>query len=414
MKRIENKLLAPGSVYRDKLVRFVRGDQSFPTTDGPLGGLPFVVARATSTAQSDRPTLLFLNLPVSPEPQYPLSTADDALNRARRPETLLLPLFGVSGCGKTRTAIEMLCKNWGFYFNASITDWGSRDLSDLLVSVQQMQQYQNRDLNSNTQVHLLALALVLGRVITLEHCLDIAEHEKTIFAHKDWMLMQVACRTLGFDDLLTELSTLLANMIRLHNVNINVMRDFVQTRFSELRQRLLHLAPNQDMGERILLVIDEAQNLGKYDYGAFLSQRRPIGSQEQDTSGDIMRPVLSPFVHGLYQSLAATGQFCVVPCGTGLSIHELGWLQDSAPVTKDYEDQVRPFTTFKGWSSLEQVQDYLALVRSLFPDEQARRTFDTRVPDEAVSELFARLRGRFRPIVTAIGKDVRRVTDASI
>ncbi|KAF8945355.1 hypothetical protein BGZ47_002815, partial [Haplosporangium gracile] len=122
VKRIEDKLLAPGSVYRDKLVRFVRGDQSFPTTEGPLGGLPFVVARATSAVQSDQPTLLFLDLPLSPEPQYPRSTADDALDRARRPETLLLSLLGVSGCGKMRTAIEMLCKNWGFYFPVPFTD----------------------------------------------------------------------------------------------------------------------------------------------------------------------------------------------------------------------------------------------------------------------------------------------------
>ncbi|KAG0195161.1 hypothetical protein BGX33_004108, partial [Mortierella sp. NVP41] len=77
------------------------------------------------------------------------------------------------------------------------------------------------------------------------------------------MLLQVACHMLGFDDLLTEVFTLLANVIRLYNINIHVMRDFVQTRVSELCQRLLRLAPNQDMGERILLVIDEAQNLGK-------------------------------------------------------------------------------------------------------------------------------------------------------
>ncbi|KAF9079203.1 hypothetical protein BGX23_004715, partial [Mortierella sp. AD031] len=215
-------------------------------------------------------------------------------------------------------------------------------------------------------------------------------------------LLQVACHTLGFDDLLTELFTLLANVIRLYNVNIHVMRDFVQTRFSKLRQRLLRLAPNQDMGERILLVIDKAQNLGKDDCGAFISQQRPGESQGQDTSGDIMRPVLSPFVHGLFQSLAARSQFCVIPCGTGLSIHEMDWLQDSAPITKGCEHQLRPFTTFKGWDSLGQVQSYLALVRSSLPDEQARRTFDTRMPDEAVSELFARLRGHFRPIVTAI------------
>ncbi|KAF9083355.1 hypothetical protein BGX29_003215, partial [Mortierella sp. GBA35] len=280
----------------------------------------------------------------SPEPQYPRSTSDDALDRARRPETLLLPLFGVSGCGKTRTAIEMLCKNWGFYFNASITDWGSNDLSDLLVSVQQMQRYQHRDLNSNTQVHLLALALVLGRVITLQHCLDITEHEGTTFACKDWMLLQVACHTLGFDDLLTELFTLLANVIRLHNVNIHVMRDFVQTRVSELRQRLLRLAPNQDMGERILLVIDEAQNLGKDGCGAFLSQQRPGGSQDKTQTLSESAPVPLEAVrcdNGLLNSRAAI---------VGLDEHMLGTDHRSMSLTAvsmESRDTLNAFATVK-------------------------------------------------------------------
>ncbi|KAF9536413.1 hypothetical protein EC957_011043 [Mortierella hygrophila] len=39
-----------------------------------------------------------------------------------------LPVFDVSGCGKTRSMIEVLCLQWGFYFNASKNDLGSDDL----------------------------------------------------------------------------------------------------------------------------------------------------------------------------------------------------------------------------------------------------------------------------------------------
>ncbi|KAI8356218.1 hypothetical protein B0O80DRAFT_446896 [Mortierella sp. GBAus27b] len=33
-----------------------------------------------------------------------------------------IPVFGVSGCGKTRAVIELLSQHWGFYFNALSDD----------------------------------------------------------------------------------------------------------------------------------------------------------------------------------------------------------------------------------------------------------------------------------------------------
>lgn len=348
--------------------------------------------------------MLFLNLPKSCEPQDPPSTADIALEKVHERTIPLLPLFGVSGCGKTRTAIEMLCKNWGFYFNGSSTDWGSQDLLRFLELVQQRKRYRNRDFESNTQVHILALTLVLSRVIILQHCLNIAEHEGTSFTCQHWMLLQLGFSTLGFKDLFASLFASFAGVIHRHSIGIALMTDFVTRRFSELYQRLLNLSfnrPFQNDDLKILLVVDEAQNLGKMDFGTFISQQ--ISSESE---GQGLRPILSPLVHGFYQIAPDHRQFCVITCGTGLSILDMSWLEDSAPLPKGYKKQLGPFTDFQGWESLEQVQTYLALVRSSLPNESARETLDTRVPGKAVTELFARLRGRFRPIVTAIGKKI--------
>ncbi|KAF8924661.1 hypothetical protein BGZ58_001574 [Dissophora ornata] len=375
VSKIEDGFFAPASANYTRLVRFLTADQLIPTTGGPLGGLPFVAARALSTEQSDRLTLLFLDLPESTERQDPPSTADKALGKIRGRAVPLLQLFGVSGCGKTRTAIEMLSKNWGFYFNGSTTDRGSQDLARFLELVHRTKRYGNRDFESN--IHILALGLVLSRVIILEQCLNIAEH---LFA---LLFMSIA------------------DVIHRHSIDISLMGSFVRTRFSEFRQRLLKLTlstPSQHVGYKILLVVDEAQNFGKMDFGAFPSE----GQVAASSFDDYQRPVLSPLVHGFYQISGDHSHFCVVTCGTGLCILDMNWLEDSAPVTKGYTENLGPFTDFQGWESLEQVQIYRDLVRRSLPDEQARRIFDTRVPGEAVSELFARLRGRFRPIVSAI------------
>jgi hypothetical protein len=165
------------------LVQFVKRKTKIPVTEGALEGLPWILPRAER--KSSPPSLLFLNLPESTDEQDPPSTADYALRELRGRVTPLLQLFGVSGCGKTRTAIEMLSKNWGFYFNGSLSDWGSDDLILLLGRVKDGNRYKTQDSESNAHVHILALALVLSRVIILQVCLDIAEREGTTFTCKD-------------------------------------------------------------------------------------------------------------------------------------------------------------------------------------------------------------------------------------
>ncbi|KAF9549899.1 hypothetical protein EC957_002470 [Mortierella hygrophila] len=219
---------------------------------------------------------------------------------------------------------------------------------------------------------------------------------------------RVCFRTLGFEDLFGSLFTLFADMIYLHSVNITLMSSFVRGRFSELRLRLLDLTfntPSLGTNYKILLVVDEAQNLGKMDFGKFLSQQAYPESEGQSAAAsrnDSMRPILSPLVHGFCQISGDNGHFSIVPCGTGLSVFDMNWLEDSAPGPKGYSKLLGPFTDFQGWESLEQVQHYRNLVRRSLPNTGARIIFDTRVPVESIPELFARLRGRFRPIVSAI------------
>ncbi|KAF9117437.1 hypothetical protein BGW39_002186 [Mortierella sp. 14UC] len=222
------------------------------------------------------------------------------------------------------------------------------------------------------------------------------------------MQLQVGFRTMGVKDLFAMLFTSIANEIYLHSVDITTMSAFARERFSSLRQRLPNLTfntPSQCFDYKILLVIDEAQNLGKEEFGTFLSQQIPSEAERRAGAASLdgyLRPILSPLVHGLYQISADKNLFCVIPCGTGLSVFDMKWLEDSAPVPKGYRERLGPFTDFQGWESLEKVQQYRDLVRCSLPNTDARNIFDTRVPDDSMPELFARLRGRFRPIVSAI------------
>ncbi|KAF9177895.1 hypothetical protein BGZ51_008187 [Haplosporangium sp. Z 767] len=388
------------------LVDFVRGGAKVPTTEGNLGGLPCIRSRASGEA--NRPSLLFLNLPESSESQDAPSTADKALKRIRMRAIPLLTFFGVTGCGKTRTVIEMLSKNWGFYFNASDTDLGSDDLVYLLKLAQKRKLDKTRDTESNNNIHIMALALVLTRTIILYHCLNIAERERTTFTCKDWMLLQVGIHTMGVKDLFATLFALIMAEIDLRFIGIAPMTAIVHERFSKLRQRLLGLTCNTS-SERfdytILLVVDEAQTLGKIEFGTFLSQQIPIESEGQAGAASpdyYVRSILSPLVHGFYLTAADKNEFCVIPCGTGLSIFEMRWLEDAGSGPKGHAKQLRPFTDFVGWSSLEQVQNYRNLVRRSLPNDKAKIIFDSHVPLVATPELFERLHGRFRPIVFAI------------
>ncbi|KAG0053457.1 hypothetical protein BGZ83_001062 [Gryganskiella cystojenkinii] len=393
--KIESEFFASAQV--NNLHRFVVGPATVPTTSGRLGGLPLIPTRAASNVGLEgRPSLLFLNLPESSAPLDSLSTASKALSKIDSRSVPLMPFFGVSGCGKTRTAIEMLSKRWGFYFNANDADLGSMDLINLVRRLQAKKQRSNEE---RTLVQILALVLVLSRIMTLEHCLDVAQRERTTFTCKHWMLLQVGFGSMGILDLFANLSGSIASKIQQHSMQIWTMSAIVQNRFSKLQQRLKDGAA---LPPKILLVIDEAQNLTMDEFRVFGSQ---FLEDNAASAGKQSLPILSPLIHGLYLIAHDHNMFSVIPCGTGLSLFDMKWLEDSAPAAKGHG--TARFTDFRGWESLEQVREYRNSVRDSLPNLRARTIFDSQVPDAPVPMLFQRLRGRYRPIVSAIERMVK-------
>ncbi|KAF9407785.1 hypothetical protein BGZ94_002558, partial [Podila epigama] len=135
IKRIADPYFATGSPASVFLNSYVHGEKSLPITTTGVKGLPIVLRRGVTAKVDSKPSLLFLDLPVPPaksgEPIPERFGSNVLLKRLEGMRSQDLPVFGVSGCGKTRSVIEMLCLQWGFYFNAAKSDLGSNDLSQL-------------------------------------------------------------------------------------------------------------------------------------------------------------------------------------------------------------------------------------------------------------------------------------------
>ncbi|KAF8962660.1 hypothetical protein BGZ46_001134 [Entomortierella lignicola] len=386
--RIEAEFFKTDTRYYNSIVNWLKA-KAEAKTSGIIGGLPLIKSRSS---QEDNyqysPRLLFHDLPVpSSRPTILTTPSDRVLDLAHKRVIPLLPMFGPSGCGKTRAAIELLCKQWGFYFNASQTDYGSMDLSSLIQATKDFEQYRSNDIKSNNSVHTLTLILILVRVMILSHCIEISRNLNIHFTCKDWMMAQVAPQSMMSDDLFDILFKKLMDRVHSSQATMVNVQMLVRGRFGELKEMLCshklykrsHLIESK---YKILIIVDEAQILGDKEHGFYITE-----SKSPEAMDDPERPLLSPMVHGLYKVSENDNDFCVIPCGTGLSIYDMRYLSDSASWLKDHPEKPMPFTEFGGWGTLTN-------------DTKAK--FVLRVPEEAMRELYQRLRGRFRPIISAL------------
>ncbi|KAG0042031.1 hypothetical protein BGZ83_000989 [Gryganskiella cystojenkinii] len=235
-------------------------------------------------------------------------------------------------------------------------DLGSMDLISLLQRLHAKKQRSNEE---RTLVQILALVLVLSRIMTLEHCLDVAQRERNTFTCKHWMLLQVGFSSMGILDLFANLSGSIANKIQRHSMDIWTMSAIVQNRFSKLQQRLKDGAT---LPPKILLVIDEAQNLAFEEYGVFDSQ---FLDDDAATDNKHSRPILSPLLHGLYLIAHDHNMFSVIPCGTGLSMIDMKWLEDSDPAAKGH-GKAR-FTDFRAGNHLNKSMIIVVVCETRYP-----------------------------------------------
>ncbi|KAF8923383.1 hypothetical protein BGZ58_003017 [Dissophora ornata] len=106
--------------------------------------------------------------PSSPDLTSRNMAAGSILERVKENNRALIPVFGVSGCGKTRAVFELLSLNWGFYYNASSDDWGSagKDIfNSLFLKLLKLQHHDEvslslliRDIYEDTEDYLIKSA----------------------------------------------------------------------------------------------------------------------------------------------------------------------------------------------------------------------------------------------------------------
>ncbi|KAG0336079.1 hypothetical protein BG004_008207 [Podila humilis] len=394
IKSITDKFFASGSDIAIFLDAFVKGQGSLPTTVGPVGGLPRAWRRNMGEAPGGRPSLLFMDLP---DPSTPEATTNnqaassilELVTANNRPN---LPVFGVSGCGKTRAVIELLSQYWGFYFNAADDDWGSSDMMTLYNTIRgYLKDVQNSSTpvdpeTNNYHARKTTLLLFLSRLLIFNYCIGVQGIGKT-FTSARWALLQV-CPHVLFKDLFNEL---FVKLVQLRHHRVLDLVDYVRNVHEDVKSRLIKhgCLPKIKDGTRLLVINDEAQFLGDQFNGCFQSA----------TSTDSPRPLLSPILHAFRD--VGQHQLTLVTCGTGLSVSTLFWVQSSGSGLKDSSTTFE-YVEFPGWTAKESIKTYIDRVRRCLPDYKAKQALDDHFPPEAIDILFKKFAGRFRPAITAI------------
>ncbi|KAF9536712.1 hypothetical protein EC957_009923 [Mortierella hygrophila] len=406
IKRITDKFFAPGSDATDFLDSFVRGLENLPLTTGSISGLPRVWLRNSGPQADTRPSLLFLDLP-HPSLSDTLSrypTSDAILQLIERCTTSIVPIFGVSGCGKTRGMIELLSRRWGFYFNASSNDLGSDDITTLIDHIGSLLQ-QDREAN-NREARTITYLLLLSRLKILQYCLAVPDSCQT-FTSARWTILQT-CPHVFDNDVFGQLLRRLLTLSPGHQTSLTEadLKTAVQEELQATKDLLVEHGrqgglPSFKDRDRLLVVHDEAQILGDTKNGRF-------ESMSPDKPG---RPLLSPILWGFRN--ISVDDLTLVTSGTGLSIYALDWARSSGSINKRTGSLIGnldgfEYMEFPGWTGRESIEVYVANLRCLLPTEGAKQALDRLLRPEAIQAITDRLVGRFRPAVTAIERILAR------
>ncbi|KAG0294132.1 hypothetical protein BGZ96_001754 [Linnemannia gamsii] len=393
LDKITDKFFSPASRNIKFLNEFVQGSHGLPVTEGSISGLPTVGKRGFG-AQSD----------------IPYNQAEEILKDF--PGKLHLPLFGVSGCGKTRTAVDLLSRSWGLYFNAGEADYGSNDMTTLAQALSVHSDiYVSKDTKQNTErIRCLTYGLLYVRLLILEHCLNLAGGRNTFSCHR-WMLLQIATPAFRdiFQELFQSISEYLHSRLLTSTTMNSVMVIIVQEQFRKVQELLYDRLSASSVHSKFLVVLDESQILGRLFPAAYLDS-------DMETIRSALAPVL--FAFRRLADEAAQNNICVMPCGTGLSSYELTWSGGSAAGGKlskgeyDASKLSDMVVDFAGWTDVASISSYLErLGRGL--DDGARERLAMLVPPKAILRLHRKLRGRFRPIVSTI-EDIIEADDPMV
>ncbi|KAI8357599.1 hypothetical protein B0O80DRAFT_292378 [Mortierella sp. GBAus27b] len=393
IKKITDRFFTPGSPASAFLDAYVRGEKALPVTTTGIKGLPKVLRRGVVDSKDSGPSLLFLDLPSPPlnagDPIPERFRSNVLLSKLESMQAQDLPVFGVSGCGKTRSMIEMLCLQWGFYFNAAKSDLGSGDLSQLADVIDKKTAEEQGPEKNTAFARNMTLVLFLSRLLVLKYCLRVPNCRQT-FSSARWAILQVCPHML--EDVFLDLFKVLFKRLNERSLFELVLTTVIQDEFLLVCDLLTgHRYPNFLAGSKLRLVVDEAQILSDKGSTNFRSSYLEIDP----------RPMLSPVLNG-FRNAGGPMELTIVYCGTGLSIKTLHWALSSGDGVKEYGSSTFPYIEFPGWTGVDSVQAYVDHLKEQLQDDESKRQVDILLPSAAVDMLHQRLTGRFRPIVTAI------------
>ncbi|KAF8941158.1 hypothetical protein BGZ58_001874 [Dissophora ornata] len=168
------------------------------------------------------------------------------------------------------------------------------------------------------------------------------------------------------------------------------LEDLLQGRFRQVQGQISSFT-SDSLTNKLLVVLDEAQTLSDHGRGYFVS---PADRRD-------LKSILSPIIHGLRNISESRRDYCVVTCGTGIGADEYEVLLNSGGIGDIWEQVNRRIVDFPGWETVDQVATYINNLGNLMCEDEKTR-LHALIPEAAVQELFFRLRGRYRPIVTTI------------
>ncbi|KAG0286712.1 hypothetical protein BGZ97_007333, partial [Linnemannia gamsii] len=224
--------------------------------------------------------------------------------------------------------IEMLYLQWGFYFNAAKTDFGSDDLSRVADFIDSNTLQDSTNINTRFAENT-TLLLFLSRLMILSYCLKVPSCRQT-FSSARWALLQVCPHM--FKDVFVHLVVKLCDLMKGRALLESVLSSIVREEFESLRDMLAaHDYPNFSNDSKFMLVIDEAQILRDKNSTLFASS----------SIQGYPRPMLSPILHG-FRTVGLRDELKIIYCGTGLSMRTLHWALSSGDGIKEYGSSTFP------------------------------------------------------------------------
>ncbi|KAF9200657.1 hypothetical protein BGZ49_009102 [Haplosporangium sp. Z 27] len=375
---------------------YIAGKIPLPETDGPVAGLPRVWRRNDPKKHlTTKPSLLFVDMPGNR-----LSFAKTILKDISKNDIGFYPVLGTTGCGKTRTAMDMLSQDWGFYFNGSRGDLGSADV-DTLCKLVLGKIGENKQRGNYKIAKSMTSSLLLARLSILSYCLESSTGNMT---PKEWMLLQTCPQIFGevywnnqqnmpatsnkdiFDDFFLRLEESLHDIV----ISPKILQRLVHDQFKSLKKVL---EDKYNVDARFLLIMDEAQELVSTLPGKFNSAMKAN------------QPIILPFYYGLQEVSAEPSNICVVFFGTDHRIYDFDETNRAVNASRSI------VSAFPRWNDCAKFKSYLGKVYSYlgakgFASSVSR--LKILITDQAIEMLYARFFGRLRPMVAVIEDIIKR------